>query len=304
MGLYAKMAAIMGAIDKVDKDAQMNAGAFRYKYVTDVQVYHAVRKQLVEHGIALFASMTDVHQERIVLSVDDKGNQRDKFHTRARFEFVLVDSESGEQMSCTWYGEAQDSGDKGVNKCATAALKYWLMKTFVIPTGDDPDDMPSVAPVRAVNAQPGEVTRSEATPAPRAQRSTQETDAPHRDELPPAAQERASEYDATQDARPLSQATLPPLQQWIMSRYPNVKSASHASNTITKALQEEGRLTEKVGWPELFGKAFSVAAVAKAVDRYEAAEGNAPAEQPALLEVPAGHTSESDPLPRTRRRAG
>jgi len=81
------------------------------------------------------------------------------------------------------------------------------------------------------------------------------------------------------------------VQQWIMGKYPNVKTTSHASNTITKALQEEGKLTEQGGWPEIFGKGFAVAAVAKAVDRYESAEGNAPAEQPPLA---APHSA--DPL--------
>jgi hypothetical protein len=137
-GLYAKMAAIMGQIDKVDKDLKMSGGGLNYKYVSDVQVYHTVRKLLVDHGIALFASMVEAHQERYVSSAG-----KDKNHTLAKFEFVLVDSETGDSMTCAWHGEADDSGDKGVNKSSTAALKFWLLKTFIIPTGDDPDDAAS-----------------------------------------------------------------------------------------------------------------------------------------------------------------
>lgn len=145
-GLYAKMAAIMGQIDKVEKDAKMNAGALNYKYVTDVQVYHTVRKLMVEYGIALFASMIEAQQERIITGEDKYGNPKDKYHTLAKFQFVLVDSETGDTMTCVWHGEADDSGDKGVNKSSTAALKYWLLKTFIIPTGDDPDGVPSGQP--------------------------------------------------------------------------------------------------------------------------------------------------------------
>lgn len=139
MSLYVKMAQIMGQIRQLDKDARMDAGTFSYKFVSDASVYHTVRQLMVEHGIALFASMTAVEQERFVTGTDKYGNEKDKWHTRARFEFTLVDSESGETNTCTWFAESEDSADKGVNKCATAALKYWLLKTFIIPTGDDPD---------------------------------------------------------------------------------------------------------------------------------------------------------------------
>lgn len=139
MGLYAKMAQIMGAVQQIEKDQQMNAGQLNYKYVSDAAVYHKMRGLLIEHGLALFASMTDVQQQRYVVGTDKFGNERDKFHTTARFEFTLVDSETGDAHTSVWYAESEDSADKGVNKCATAALKYWLLKTFIIPTGDDPD---------------------------------------------------------------------------------------------------------------------------------------------------------------------
>ena len=139
MGLYAKMSTIMGQVSQIDKDSQMKGGQLNYKFVSDAAVFHKMRGLLVEHSIALFASMTAVEQDRIVVGEDKFGNAKDKFHTRARFEFTLVDSETGESHMSTWYAESEDSVDKGVNKCATAALKNWLLKTFIIPTGDDPD---------------------------------------------------------------------------------------------------------------------------------------------------------------------
>ena len=286
MGLYAKMAAIMGAIDKVDKDKEMQSGP-RYKYVTDVQVYHTVRKLLIEHSIALFASMTDVEQTRIVTSVDDKGNERDKFHTRARFEFVLVDSESGEQMTCTWYGESQDVGDKGVNKCATAALKYWLLKTFIIPTGDDPDDTASGTVGRTVNAKTGEVTRSEAQPTTRAQRSTQETGAAHADELPPAAQE----------ALPWTHepGRINKMVAWARETVWEGIELPHARNRVAKALgctNFASIAAEYKGTPEQ-----AMAAIQAYVPSDER-EG-APAEQPQLVEAPVPADT-----PQKRRKAG
>ena len=39
-----------------------------------------------------------------------------------------------------WTGESLDTQDKGITKAATSAEKYFLMKTFVISTGDAKDD--------------------------------------------------------------------------------------------------------------------------------------------------------------------
>lgn len=285
MGLYAKMAAIMGAIDKVDKDKEMQSGP-RYKYVTDVQVYHTVRKLLIEHSIALFASMTDVEQTRIVTSVDDKGNERDKFHTRARFEFVLVDSESGEQMTCTWYGESQDVGDKGVNKCATAALKYWLLKTFIIPTGDDPDDTASGTVGRTVNAKTGEVTRSEAQPTTRAQRSTHNPPKPSvADELPPAAQEMGP---WTHEPGRINKMVA-----WARETVWEGIELPHARNRVAKALDCTNFASiaaEYKGTPE---QAMA------AIQAYVPSDERAPAEQPQLVEAPVPADT-----PQKRRKAG
>jgi hypothetical protein len=43
-------------------------------------------------------------------------------------------------VSCRWYGQGIDSGERGVGKAMTYAEKYFLLKFFNIPTDeDDPD---------------------------------------------------------------------------------------------------------------------------------------------------------------------
>lgn len=268
-GLYAKMAAIMAQIDKVDKDAQMHAGALNYKYVTDTQVYHMVRKLMVEHGIALFASMVEARQERFITGEDKYGNPKDKYHTLAKFEFVLVDSETGDSMTCVWHGEADDSGDKGVNKSSTTALKYWLLKTFIIPTGDDPDDVPSGQRTAPARPAPNPRRIPETPPAPPAAPEPSELDAhlgprkprkgakpepAHTDELPPAAQDDATLWRAS--TAPLTQATWAEFQPWIAHNYPQVEGVNHAGGAVMKALREVGKVPpgDKPDWGAVFGK--------------------------------------------------
>ena len=100
----------------------------------------SVRKELVKNGIALFVSL------------DNSERQGD--HTTAWFSITFADVDTGATYSINWASEAQDKGDKGLNKAATAAVKYCLLKTFLIPTGDgDPDGDGAMQPQPSRPAQ-------------------------------------------------------------------------------------------------------------------------------------------------------
>ena len=121
--LYAKMSRVMGQLKRLPKNG-FNTH-FKYAFVTDADVLDAVREAMTAEGMALFVSMNSVHQD----------NKR----TTADFDLTFADGESGQSMSIHWVGEAIDTQDKGIAKAATSALKYCLLKTFLIATGDDPD---------------------------------------------------------------------------------------------------------------------------------------------------------------------
>lgn len=228
-GLYAKMAAIMAGIGSVDKDAKMNAGQLQYHYVTDVQVYHLVRKLLIEHRVALIASMVDVQQDRYMVGEDKYGNPKDKYHTRAKFEFTLVDSDTGESATGTWYAESEDSGDKGINKCSTAALKYWLLKTFIIPTGDDPDDVPS-GQFNAPAPKPAQKPAQNAQSEPPASKPASALDE-HFGPRPPLWQPDGD--DSLLDA-----GTWAKLSAWMVTNMANIKANEHAANALWVSIGE------------------------------------------------------------------
>ncbi len=145
MSFYVKMAQIMAEINRLPKTAT-NAH-FKYKYTPDVAVYDECRRLIAEKGLAFFASMTGVEQT-FAMKTNASGQPVGEWHSLVHFEFVLVDSESGETKTCAWSAEANDAQDKGISKCATVALKYWLLKTFIISTGDDPEAVGS-APAKA-----------------------------------------------------------------------------------------------------------------------------------------------------------
>lgn len=122
--LFAKLARVMGKLERLPKSGYNNH--FKYDFVTDGDVSDAVRAALASENVAFFASMVRA--------------QADGKKTIADFVYTFADGETGAIWSCNWTGEAIDSQDKGTAKAATSALKYFLLKNFVLSAGDQADD--------------------------------------------------------------------------------------------------------------------------------------------------------------------
>ena len=57
-----------------------------------------------------------------------------------RVSFRLSDIETGFYEDIEIVGDGIDKGDKGIYKAYTGALKYFLADTFMVATGDDPEE--------------------------------------------------------------------------------------------------------------------------------------------------------------------
>lgn len=128
--LFAKMARVMGKMSRIQKTGENTQQ--HYKFATESDIVDMVRTAMAEENLAFLPVMIDVEGK----SFGDKGGVRWK----ANFLFTFADGETGATYSCPWIAESIDYGDKGVNKVATAAVKYFLLKTFLISTGDKADD--------------------------------------------------------------------------------------------------------------------------------------------------------------------
>jgi hypothetical protein len=130
--LAAKLAKILGEVGKVEKTGH---NAFhKYDYVTENDLVYAVRDKLSAAGIFVFTS-TESQTHEIVTSADGKQSLLTTVTTLHTF----VDGESGETFAVKSQGQGSDNGDKGGYKAITGAMKYFLYKCFMIPTGDDPE---------------------------------------------------------------------------------------------------------------------------------------------------------------------
>jgi hypothetical protein len=119
--LAPRMAKAILAVDRVPLNGY---NAFhKYHYATAADVKAVARQALADNDIVLVPSIRSVQQNGKATSID--------------FDMTLIFPEG--YMVMPWQAEAHDTQDKGVNKCVTAALKYFLIALLQIPTGDEPD---------------------------------------------------------------------------------------------------------------------------------------------------------------------
>lgn len=138
MTIYAKIAKAMAQVERVPKTGYNSF--HKYAYATETDLTESIRPILTECGLAFFSSVLE--------------QSREGEFTKAKMEFTVADTETGECIKSTYWGEGQDKGDKGLYKAYTGATKYFLMKTFLIPTGDDPESDEGADKRNSTNTKP------------------------------------------------------------------------------------------------------------------------------------------------------
>lgn len=130
--LAKKLSQIMSAVQYIQKRGYNKF--HKYKYATEADVNEKVREELVKVNVIMIPNVisheTKEHKNR-------QGNT--EYIVTVNMEFRFIDGDSGEEIVFNMSGSGQDAGDKGIFKAMTGAQKYALMKVFMIPTGDDPE---------------------------------------------------------------------------------------------------------------------------------------------------------------------
>lgn len=128
--LYRKMADAMSRLERLPKNGYNKF--HKYTYVTDADVMDALRSTLAGVGLAFSVSVVNV--------------VRDAQRVTVEVALTLADADTGETITSVWFGEANDrkgTDDKAIQKAVTAAVKYFLLKAFLVSTGDEAQDTDS-----------------------------------------------------------------------------------------------------------------------------------------------------------------
>jgi len=129
LNLYQKISAVMQDVDYLQKDDKIEFKSTKYKAISEEKVTSAVRASLIKHGLVILPVEQNHSREGSLSTVDTK--------------YKIVDIDTGQHEIIVSSGTGADTQDKGVGKAMTYSYKYLLLRTFAIPTGEDPDKVSS-----------------------------------------------------------------------------------------------------------------------------------------------------------------
>lgn len=118
--IYELMARVMSDVGNVGKNGFNTHHKYNFRGVDDF--IGALAQPLRDHGVFMMTEILDF-QPTVRGSMN-------AVHMRVAFHFY---GPAGDKVTATTLGEAADTADKASNKAMSAALKYALMQTFMIP---------------------------------------------------------------------------------------------------------------------------------------------------------------------------
>lgn len=130
MNIYEKIAAIMQDVQYLAKDDHVKFGQTIYKALSEEKVTSIMRAELMKYKLVVFP---------IEQSASRSGNIS---HVDVKYRMVNVENPE-EYIEIASAGDGADTQDKGSGKAMTYAFKYMWLRTFALPTGEDPDKISS-----------------------------------------------------------------------------------------------------------------------------------------------------------------
>ena len=129
MSIYTKILDIMESVQRLQKDDRVQFGNTNYKALSEEKVTTIMRAEMLKHKMVVFPIKQEWSRTGQITHVD--------------VTYKMVDTESGEEIEIVSCGDGADSQDKGSGKAMTYAFKYMWLRTFALPTGEDPDKISS-----------------------------------------------------------------------------------------------------------------------------------------------------------------
>lgn len=132
---------VMGQVKNIEKSMTVGEGKMSYKAVSDKDVKIAVGNAMSKAGLSIIpidVQPTTKIERWEEVDYNNKMKTKQSVFTEVVTTYLLTHI-SGQYVTVKGYGHGVDSQDKGAGKATTYALKYALLYTFLVPTGDIPD---------------------------------------------------------------------------------------------------------------------------------------------------------------------
>lgn len=161
--IYAALAKVMGTVGVVGKAKKNVQQGYQFRGIDDVVAH--VQQVMADCGVICVPRVVERERENVPTK---SGGVMASVRLMVEHTFYAKD---GSSVVCTTLGEAMDSGDKASNKAMSAALKYALTETLLIPTYEADRDTEESSPVMAAPAAKATLAPVPApTPAPKVHR--------------------------------------------------------------------------------------------------------------------------------------
>lgn len=149
MNLYQRISAVMKDVEYLAKDDSVETGGGKsYRAISEEKVTSVIRASLIKNGIVIIpVSIEHARTDERVIAFDkyakkdvERVNRISSADVTYRIQNI---DEPADFILAVSAGTGVDTQDKGIGKALTYAYKYLLLRTFAIPTGDDPDKVSS-----------------------------------------------------------------------------------------------------------------------------------------------------------------
>lgn len=134
--LAEAMAWVWGEVRRVKKTGKHPKQG--WMFATESDIADLIRQLCSNAGIVIRQTLHEVLEREI--GSTSNGNPIHRYTVRVGYTITNGREEWPEQM---WQGQADDSSDKGMAKALTACRKTFLIATFQVSSGDDPDGQES-----------------------------------------------------------------------------------------------------------------------------------------------------------------
>ena len=137
--LFQKINSVRRKVGYIKKDANVGFGSNTYAAVSHDAVIAQIRQALIDE--CLIITPPSVVKSRVVDTGRVTGGGNPIIRYEAIYKIVILDGahpdEPGSVLSADIEAHAEDQGDKAPGKAMSYAVKYFILKTFNIETGEN-----------------------------------------------------------------------------------------------------------------------------------------------------------------------
>lgn len=130
MKIQERILEVMRNVQYIAKDDNVEFGKTKYRALSEEKITSIMRAELIKVGVIVYPIQQRRERVGSITSVD------------VTYRLQCADDPE-DYIDVVSSGDGADTQDKGAGKAMTYAYKYMWLRTFAIPTGEDPDKFSS-----------------------------------------------------------------------------------------------------------------------------------------------------------------